>query len=183
MARDIRITHSAFIAARTPTMGIEPSLAVSAGHAHNALVVSRGAEDADAGLTAQERRVRDADILEAKLKRVMAEGPGAGRGHDIQGSQAGAGSGEFHKYRAARLKERARLDAMEKEEEAREAEEAFAKRKAEREAACDAKTAKNRAKRMKKKAKKGGGVAKEASAADGAGTAVENDDVAGDDLD
>lgn len=163
-------------------MGVEPSLAVRDARAHDALVVSRATDGEDAALTAQERRARDADALEAKLKRVAAEGPSAGRGHDIQGSQAGAGSGEFHKYRAARVRERARLDAMEKEEEAREAAAAFAKRKAEREAACEAKTSKNRAKRMKKKAKRSG---KSEGDASGAGTTMGGDDdgARGDDLD
>ncbi|KAK1761346.1 putative duf1168 domain protein [Echria macrotheca] len=72
---------------------------------------------------------------------------------NVQGSSAGAGSGEFHVYKAARRREYERLRAMDeetlKEKEAREFEQA----RREREARDEEKTRKNREKREKKKMK------------------------------
>jgi len=79
---------------------------------------------------------------------------------NVQGSSAGAGSGEFHVYKASRRREYERLRAMDEE---KEKEESDAKFEAEREEARrrDAeKTEKNRLKREKakmRKGKKGGG--------------------------
>jgi len=70
---------------------------------------------------------------------------------NVQGSSAGAGSGEFHVYKQSRRREYERLKIMEetakKEQDAAE----FEQRKREREEQSNAKTAKNRAKRQKKK--------------------------------
>ncbi|KAG0197658.1 hypothetical protein BGX28_008850 [Mortierella sp. GBA30] len=70
---------------------------------------------------------------------------------NIQGSSAGAGSGEFHVYRAGRRREYARLKNMELESkeqrEKREHEERMQAKKAEDEE----KTDKNRAKRQRRK--------------------------------
>ena len=79
---------------------------------------------------------------------------------NVQGSSAGAGSGEFHVYKASRRREYERLRAMD-EEVQKEADEAeFLARKAEQEKKDNEKTEKNRAKRAKalarKKGKKGG---------------------------
>ncbi|ESK97121.1 duf1168 domain-containing protein [Moniliophthora roreri MCA 2997] len=80
---------------------------------------------------------------------------------NVQGSSAGAGSGEFHVYKASRRREYERLNLLE-EESRKEAEAAeFEQRRAEAEAASEAKTAKNRAKRQKKKERSR--AAKEAS--------------------
>lgn len=118
-----------------------------------ALVVSRAARD-DAP-EARAMRVREADALEEKLRMIQASRVGGSTlGRDTQGSQAGASSGEFHKYREQRRRERERLDAMEKEVAETAAREAHARRAAAREAACEAKTAKNRNKRAKAKAKR-----------------------------
>ncbi|KAG6332496.1 hypothetical protein ID866_6598 [Astraeus odoratus] len=70
---------------------------------------------------------------------------------NVQGSSAGAGSGEFHVYKAGRRREYERLKMME-EETRMEAETAdFERRKKEAEEQAEAKTAKNRARRQKKK--------------------------------
>ncbi|KAG9079979.1 hypothetical protein FRC06_007219, partial [Ceratobasidium sp. 370] len=70
---------------------------------------------------------------------------------NVQGSSAGAGSGEFHVYKQSRRREYERVkimeDAAKKEQEIAE----FEQRKREREEQSEAKTAKNRAKRQKKK--------------------------------
>jgi len=71
---------------------------------------------------------------------------------NVQGSSAGAGSGEFHVYKQNRRREYERIKIMEEtaQKEAEAAE--FEWRKRERDEISGAKTAKNRAKRQKKKA-------------------------------
>ncbi|XP_014553864.1 hypothetical protein COCVIDRAFT_106597 [Bipolaris victoriae FI3] len=80
---------------------------------------------------------------------------------NVQGSSAGAGSGEFHVYKASRRREYERLRAMDEEVKKEEDEKEFAKRKEELEKKDKEKTEKNRLKRekarqRKEKAKKGG---------------------------
>ncbi|KAF9793452.1 hypothetical protein BJ322DRAFT_1216121 [Thelephora terrestris] len=70
---------------------------------------------------------------------------------NVQGSSAGAGSGEFHVYKAGRRREYERLKLMEDQSKKEADQQEFEQRKQEREQAIDAKTAKNRAKRQKKK--------------------------------
>ncbi|WVQ75023.1 hypothetical protein IAR50_004632 [Cryptococcus sp. DSM 104548] len=70
---------------------------------------------------------------------------------NVQGSSAGAGSGEFHVYKQSRRREYERIRMMEQESKAEEERAAFAKRQADREAEAESKTAKNRAKRQKRK--------------------------------
>ena len=79
---------------------------------------------------------------------------------NVQGSSAGAGSGEFHVYKASRRREYERLRAMDEEVKKEEDEKEFAKRKEELEKKDKEKTEKNRLKRekarqRKEKAKKG----------------------------
>jgi len=70
---------------------------------------------------------------------------------NVQGSSAGAGSGEFHVYKASRRREYERLKLLDEtaQKEADTAE--FERKRKEAEELADAKTAKNRAKRQKKK--------------------------------
>ncbi|KAH6621795.1 hypothetical protein C7974DRAFT_434953 [Boeremia exigua] len=82
---------------------------------------------------------------------------------NVQGSSAGAGSGEFHVYKASRRREYERLRAMDDEVRGEAAEKAFLERRGEVERADREKTERNRAKRAKAlarkaKAKKGGVV-------------------------
>jgi hypothetical protein len=79
---------------------------------------------------------------------------------NVQGSSAGAGSGEFHVYKASRRREYERLRMMDEEVKKEEDEKEFAKRKEEQEKKDREKTEKNRLKRekarlRKEKAKKG----------------------------
>jgi len=70
---------------------------------------------------------------------------------NVQGSSAGAGSGEFHVYKASRRREYERLKLLD-ETAQKEADAAqFERKRREAEEQADAKTAKNRAKRQKKK--------------------------------
>ncbi|KAL0577321.1 hypothetical protein V5O48_004677 [Marasmius crinis-equi] len=82
---------------------------------------------------------------------------------NVQGSSAGAGSGEFHVYKASRRREYERLNLLEEQSrklvfaippltDLQETETAeFERRRKEAEENAEAKTAKNRAKRQKKK--------------------------------
>ncbi|KAG8792403.1 hypothetical protein FRC17_008605 [Serendipita sp. 399] len=70
---------------------------------------------------------------------------------NVQGSSAGAGSGEFHVYKASRRREYERLKMMEEQKAKETTETENERRRREREEAAEAKTAKNRAKRQKKK--------------------------------
>lgn len=73
---------------------------------------------------------------------------------NVQGSSAGAGSGEFHVYKAARRREYERLKVMDEEvRQEREAEE-FARSREELGRRDDEKTRRNREKREKMKARK-----------------------------
>ena len=80
---------------------------------------------------------------------------------NVQGSSAGAGSGEFHVYKASRRREYERLRAMDEEVREEEEGEKWERKKREREERDREKTRKNREKRERlknKKGKKGGNV-------------------------
>lgn len=88
---------------------------------------------------------------------------------NVQGSSAGAGSGEFHVYKASRRREYERLRAMDDEVRQEEEEKAFLERKAEQEKRDAEKTERNRAKRAKALARKGKGKGGKAPGAVGEG--------------
>ncbi|CAD0107659.1 unnamed protein product [Aureobasidium uvarum] len=73
---------------------------------------------------------------------------------NVQGSSAGAGSGEFHVYKASRRREYERLRAMDEEKETEERDAEFAERKKEQEKRDVEKTEKNRLKREKARQRK-----------------------------
>ncbi|KZT11036.1 DUF1168-domain-containing protein [Laetiporus sulphureus 93-53] len=90
---------------------------------------------------------------------------------NVQGSSAGAGSGEFHVYKASRRREYERLKLLDEKSQKETEEAEFERKRREREEQAEAKTAKNRAKRQKKKERsKGKGPEKEAGAGAGAET-------------
>lgn len=70
---------------------------------------------------------------------------------NVQGSSAGAGSGEFHVYKASRRREYERLRAMDEEVKAEEAEKEYQQKKEELGRKDEEKLSKNRAKREKAK--------------------------------
>ncbi|KAJ4352775.1 hypothetical protein N0V95_003937 [Ascochyta clinopodiicola] len=73
---------------------------------------------------------------------------------NVQGSSAGAGSGEFHVYKASRRREYERLRAMDEEVQQEEDEKAFLAKRSELEKRDAEKTERNRAKRAKALARK-----------------------------
>ena len=82
---------------------------------------------------------------------------------NVQGSSAGAGSGEFHVYKASRRREYERVRLMDEELSKEKAKEEFERKREELKRKDEEKTEKNRRKREKRKAgkgKKGPGPAK-----------------------
>ncbi|KAI4739954.1 hypothetical protein E4T50_09578 [Aureobasidium sp. EXF-12298] len=91
---------------------------------------------------------------------------------NVQGSSAGAGSGEFHVYKASRRREYERLRAMDEEKETEDKDAEFVAKKAEQEKKDAEKTEKNRLKRekarqRKEKSKLGPNAAQQKDGADG----------------
>ncbi|EXJ81569.1 hypothetical protein A1O1_07633 [Capronia coronata CBS 617.96] len=87
---------------------------------------------------------------------------------NVQGSSAGAGSGEFHVYKASRRREYERLRVMDEEAKKEEENERWEREERERRERDEEKTRKNREKRNKKKAKKGGAKDKDHTTENGA---------------
>lgn len=74
---------------------------------------------------------------------------------NVQGSSAGAGSGEFHVYKASRRREYERLRAMDEEAKEEEETDKWRQEQEERRRKDEERTAKNREKRSKRRGKKG----------------------------
>lgn len=72
---------------------------------------------------------------------------------NVQGSSAGAGSGEFHVYKASRRRENERLRAMDEEAEKEEVDSKWIREQEEKRKRDEEKTAKKRAQRNKRKNK------------------------------
>jgi len=73
---------------------------------------------------------------------------------NVQGSSAGAGSGEFHVYKASRRREYERLRLMDEEVRKEKGDEEFERRTEELRRRDEMKTGRNKAKREKMKARK-----------------------------
>lgn len=116
-----------------------------------AIVAVRGAQE----LTQEEyeQRIKDAEVLEEKLKFITEKIPT--RIMNVAGSNAGAGSGEFHMYRQARRREVMRQQRIEEEAVADAAEREYQEKKDKLAREEEERTAKRRAKRQKKKHKTG----------------------------
>lgn len=91
---------------------------------------------------------------------------------NVQGSSAGAGSGEFHVYKASRRREYERLRTMDEEAQKEDNDSRWAKEMEERRKKDEEKTKKNRERRNKRK-----GKAKDAK--DGSSAGDEESNVAG----
>lgn len=72
---------------------------------------------------------------------------------NVQGSSAGAGSGEFHVYKASRRREYERLRVMDEDVERERADKEWEERRNEARSKDEAKISKNRARREKQKAR------------------------------
>ncbi|DBB13558.1 hypothetical protein WJX82_002798 [Trebouxia sp. C0006] len=116
-----------------------------------AIVAVRGAQE----LTQEEyeQRIKDAEVLEEKLKYITEKIPT--RIMNVAGSNAGAGSGEFHMYRQARRREVMRQQRIEEEALTDAAEREYQEKKDKLAREEEERTAKRRAKRQKKKHKTG----------------------------
>ncbi|EXJ69195.1 uncharacterized protein A1O5_07231 [Cladophialophora psammophila CBS 110553] len=73
---------------------------------------------------------------------------------NVQGSSAGAGSGEFHVYKASRRREYERLRAMDEEAKTEEENEKWEREEREKRERDEEKTRKNRERRSRRKGKK-----------------------------
>lgn len=128
---------------------------------HRPLKRARGA---DTALAAQasligtlfadpDKNIRIPDIISNKASRIAAPPEIVA---NVQGSSAGAGSGEFHVYKASRRREYERLREMDAEAKTEEETTRWEREEQERKRIDEERTAKNREKRARKKGKQNG---------------------------
>lgn len=110
--------------------------------------VSTQAKDVDALFARPDREIRVPDAVGGPPRSRLAAPPEIVT--NVQGSSAGAGSGEFHVYKASRRREYERLRQMDEEVRREKDTEDFEKERREREARDAEKTRKNREKRERK---------------------------------
>lgn len=103
-------------------------------------------------LADRETRIKDAQILEVKLKFINENVQT--RIQNVCSSSAGAGSGDFHQYRMVRRSEQERVRKMEEDWKKNEEKETYETNIQDKQKMHEDKTSKRRAKRQKKKAKK-----------------------------
>lgn len=99
----------------------------------------------------REERQKQAEKLDEKLRFIVEKIPD--RRYHIMGSNAGAGSGEFHMYRASRRREQERLERLDEDWDAMKASEDFQRKQEALQREDEERTAKRRAQRQKKKDK------------------------------
>lgn len=114
--------------------------------------LSAQAQEVEALFAKPDQEIRIPDASLANKKRSLPPPPEIVT--NVQGSSAGAGSGEFHVYKASRRREYERLRRMDEEVAQERAKEEFERTREERERKDDEKTRKNREKREKAKARK-----------------------------
>ncbi|KAI4115810.1 MAG: hypothetical protein LQ345_003662 [Seirophora villosa] len=93
---------------------------------------------------------------------------------NVQGSSAGAGSGEFHVYKASRRREYERVKQMEEENSREKADREYEAKKEEMRRKDEEKTKKNQRRREKLKARKGKGGKGDVEMGDGEGEEGKN---------
>ncbi|PSC75113.1 KRAB-A domain-containing 2-like [Micractinium conductrix] len=99
----------------------------------------------------REQRAKEAEKLDEKLRFIVEKIPD--RRYHIMGSNAGAGSGEFHMYRASRRREQERLERLDEDWSKMKEEEEFKTKQEQREREDAERTGRKREKRNKKKEK------------------------------
>ncbi|QDZ24842.1 alcohol dehydrogenase [Chloropicon primus] len=116
------------------------------------LAVVETEEEREARHQAYLKRVRDAEELEVKLRKIQEDVPT--KICNTTGSTAGSGSGSFHTYRTQKRRDQIRQQALEQELKRDREQAEFDARKDELNRIDESRTAKNRAKRQKLKEKK-----------------------------
>ncbi|KAI1135262.1 hypothetical protein F5Y05DRAFT_395014 [Hypoxylon sp. FL0543] len=114
--------------------------------------LSAQAQEVEALFAKPDQEIRIPDPAAAARRRSLPPPPEIVT--NVQGSSAGAGSGEFHVYKASRRREYERLRRMDEEVAQERARAEFERGRRERELRDDEKTRRNRERREKAKARK-----------------------------